>query len=65
MDCGGHCNTLPRTPFNNKALITSIVRNVAIRKSLTVSLLQGLLQLRIVLFKITSHSQGGPHPMTH
>lgn len=65
MDCGGYCNALPRVPFSTKGLITSIVKNVAIREPLDASPIQASHQLRIVLFKITPYSQSVPHPMAH
>lgn len=65
VDCGGCCNALPRVSFSNKDLITSVVRNAAIRESLAASPIQALHQLRIVLFKITLYSQHVPHPMAH
>lgn len=64
MGCHGHCNALPRASFSNRSLFTLVVRNAAIRESLGASPLPGMRQLRVILFQIISHSQGGPHPMT-
>ena len=65
VDSGGCCNALPRVSFSNKDLISSVVRNAAIREPLAASPIQALHQLRIVLFKITLYSQHVPHAVAH